>query len=175
MTEIIQTQPVFIPGVVNTNHRARARAIPVKNSHKWTALTYSDPDYRKWTDDFKLKFRKQTVLPDGCPAFRIYLIFVVPNVVVGTQTRGTKTFQVRRRYKADIDNLIKSVIDALQGEAFKNDSAAIPLPWPERATDFNPWVHRVDIENDVGVHIFFEYEQFTAQADLALGETEEPF
>lgn len=81
--------------------------------------TYNDKDYTEWKNGLKLlaktKFKKPITHP---VSINIEFFFEIPK----SWTKKKKAAAKWHTSKPDVDNLCKSVLDALNGIAFKDDS-----------------------------------------------------
>jgi len=86
--------------------------------------TYNDSDYTKWKNGLKLlaksKIKKQI---EGEVYLQIEFFYEIPK----SWTKKKKENAKWHTSKPDIDNLIKSVMDSLNGIAFKDDSQVVMI------------------------------------------------
>lgn len=106
ITKLGPTQPVYLEFRYKPTPKGRPRMMPIKTkSGKLITVAHTDAKTRHYEDQIKLDAEFQF-----CPRapfeadLTVWMTFFLPNRVHG-----------------DVDNLVKAILDPLQGTVFKND------------------------------------------------------
>jgi len=99
--------------------------------------------YESWVRMCYLQDYRDTKFPDDAQLYIcINAFFGVPKSVTKRKKEDMLTGNVRPTKKPDYDNIGKSICDALNNIAYKDDSAIVSAYIMKRYTDLNP---RVDV------------------------------
>ena len=93
---------------------------------------YNDKDYTSWKNGLKLLAKSKIKQPlEGAIEINIEFLYSIPK----SWSKKDKENANYHTFKPDIDNLIKSVLDGLNGIAYKDDSQVCKIEAIKRYGD----------------------------------------